>query len=286
MTLDPALRRRRRRVRFATLLLLLLLPLVFPGCLNGLFYHPDRVAYRDLDAMPRCEQVTFPSGDGTRLHGCLLRAAGEPRGTVVFFHGNAQNLTSHLFFVDWLPASGFDVFTFDYRGYGRSEGSPSRQGLFEDSVAALDYVRSRDDVDGERIVVLAQSLGGACAVPALGEGGGGPVRGVVLDSTFATYIGMGNAALGGTWLTWPFAWLLLTNAHSPAHVVAQLAPTPLLFFHSEHDPVVPIAQGRALFDVASEPKQFVAVARPGHPIATSPAEQQRIVRFFAECLGE
>lgn len=277
--------RRRRRSRLLLLATALILPLVFPGCLDGLFYQPDRIVYRDLEAMPRSEQVTFASADGTPLHGCLLRASGTRRGTVLFFHGNAQNLTSHIGLVDWLPERGFDVFGFDYRGYGRSQGRPSRQGVFEDSVAALRYLRSRADVDGERLFVLGQSLGGACAVAAIASEGGAPVRGVVLDSTFATYQGMGNTVLGGTFLTMPFAWLLLTNGHSPAHGIERLAPTPLLFFHSEADPVVPISQGRALFDAANEPKRFVTLTRPGHPIATSAAEHEQVVRFFDECLA-
>lgn len=264
-----------------------LLPMVFPGCLNGLFYHPDRRVYRDLGAMPRCEQFEFDSTDGTRLHGCRLRTEGEPRGTVVYFHGNAQNVSSHIAFVDWLPAHGFEVIAFDYRGYGRSQGAASRSGLHEDSRAALAYAAACEGVDAGRLLVFAQSLGGACATAALGSDGAPRVRGLALDSTFESYIGMGNATLGGTFLTWPLAWLLLTDTHSPGAVIASLAPTPLLFFHGERDPVVPISQGRALFDAAREPKEFVAVDADLHPIATyRDAERERLLRFFEACLRD
>src|SRR5690606_8930163 len=171
--------------------------------------------YRTLDSIEGGEELTFASGDGTRLHAWLVRARGKPKGTVIYFHGNAQNLTSHYSFVDWLPAEGYQVFAFDYRGYGKSQGSVSRQGLHEDSLAALDYVSKRADVDANRLLVFAQSLGGACATAALGEGGP-PVRGLALDSTFAHYISMGNEVLGGSFLTYPLAWLLLSNSHSPA----------------------------------------------------------------------
>jgi fermentation-respiration switch protein FrsA (DUF1100 family) len=229
--------------------------------------------------------VWFASGDGTRLHGWWLPAGGERLGTVVYFHGNAQNLTSHVGFVDWLPARGFDVFVFDYRGYGESAGTPSRGGIHLDALAALDHVRARPDAASDRLVVFGQSLGGAVALAALGDGGSAGVRGVAVDSTFASYVSMGNAALGGTFLTWPFAWLLLSDAHSPIDTVSELAPIPLLVVASPKDPVVPIAQGRALFAAAREPKAFVELAIPRHPAATECADgRERLVEFFTSCV--
>lgn len=254
---------------------------------NGLFYYPDACIYSVPASMPAAvDDVMFPSRDGTRLHGWFLHARGERVGTVVYFHGNAQNLTSHVHFVEWLPARGFDVFVFDYRGYGKSAGVPSRAGVHLDGLAALAYVRSRGDVVRDRLLVFGQSLGGAVAVAALGDGGNEGVRGIAVDSTFASYIGMGNEVLGGTFLTWPFAWLLLSDAHSPVDAIANLAPMPLLVFASARDPVVPIGQGRALFAAAGEPKEFVEVPAYGHPIATeAPASRERLVEFFTACVG-
>ena len=263
-----------------------LIAAILHGC-NGMFYHPDRQVYREANSFPfGCEDTSFESRDGTRLHAWFLPAkGGAPKGNVLYFHGNAQNLTSHVSFVDWLPEQGFNVLVFDYRGYGRAEGSPSRSGIHEDSLAAIEHVRARKDVDPGRVVVLAQSLGGACAVAALGESGLEGIRGIALDSTFATYVGMGNEVLGGTFLTYPLAWLLLSNSHSPARSIAKIAPTPILFFHSRHDPVVPITQGRKLFEAAGEPKEFVEVSIPGHPIATeTPESREKLVRFFENCL--
>jgi len=260
-----------------------LLATAFQGC-NGLFYHPDSHPYRSIEAIPGGEELTFASADGTQLHAWFVRPKQKPKGTVIYFHGNAQNLTSHYSFVDWLPAEGYQVFAFDYRGYGKSAGRVSRQGLHEDSLAALDYVSKRADVDANRLLVFAASLGGACATAALGESGF-KVRGVALDSTFAHYIGMGNEVLGGTFLTYPLAWLLLSNSHSPADVIQNIAPTPILSFHSAQDPVVPIAQGRALYDAAKEPKAFVEVPVYGHPVATTRrAERERLLQFFTDCL--
>ena len=274
----------RRWLRVVLLSALILIIASMQGC-NQLFYHPNAHRYRAIDSIPGAEDVTFASQDGTRLHAWFLPARGTRKGTVIYFHGNAQNLTSHISFVDWLPAEGFDVFAFDYRGYGQSGGAPSRQGLHEDSLAALDYVSGRSDVDANRIVAFGQSLGGACAAAALGESSRS-VRGLALDSTFAHYIGMGNEAIGGAWLTYPLAWLLLSNAHSPADSIARLSPTPVLCIHSPHDPVVPIAQGRALYEAAGEPKAFLELPTHGHPVATSSqAGRARLLEFFQECLA-
>jgi uncharacterized protein len=274
--------RRVRRVLVAVAVAIAI-TMLLGGC-NGMFYHPTTYRYRSLPA--GASDVWFQSKDGTRLHGWFLPAVGQAKGTVVHVHGNAQNLTSHVGFVDWLPAEGFDVFVFDYRGYGQSGGSPSRHGLFEDACAALEYVRSRPGVDASRIVVFGQSLGGAVVTAALGEAGTKGVRGVAVDSTFGSYIAMGNAAIGGTFLTWPLLWLLLSDAHAPEDSVAKIAPVPMLFVHGTNDPVVPMAQGKRLFAAAGEPKRFVELPEPGHTVVTStPAGRQLLVGFFEECLA-
>lgn len=276
-------RRRRWWVRLAAVVLGLTGVALTPGC-NSVFYQPDAHRYRPLP--PGAEDVWFASADGTRLHGWFLPAQGKAKGTVVHMHGNAQNLTSHVDFVAWLPAQGFAVFVFDYRGYGESAGSPSRGGVVADAHAALDYVRSRADVDPLRVVVFGQSLGGAIATAALGEGDTSGVRGLAVDSTFGSYIAMGNAVLGGTFLTWPFAWLLLSDEHAPEHSITKIAPVPILFLHGTQDPVVPLAEGRRLFAAAAEPKTFVELGEPGHTVATYTADgRAELVRFFERCLA-
>jgi len=150
--------------------------LLLTGCVQSAFYHPDRVLYDSPARLDlKFEQMTFASKDGTRLVGWFIPARGyadpkRAKGTVVHFHGNAQNMSAHWQFVDWLPQRGFNLFVFDYRGYGASQGSPEPKGVFEDSVAALDYVRARPDVDPRRLLVLGQSLGGTNAIAAVGSG--------------------------------------------------------------------------------------------------------------------
>lgn len=165
-----------------------LLALLFglSSCAQQAFYYPDHAEYGSpaQSGLPY-ENVSFQSADGTRLHGWFVPARGaadakQARATIIHFHGNAQNLTAHWQAVKWLPEHGYNVFLFDYRGYGQSEGDPSPEGLFADSNAALDYVRNRPDVNPERLLVFGQSLGGTNAIAVVGAGNKAGVRAVAI----------------------------------------------------------------------------------------------------------
>ena len=286
----PASESLRRGTVFRALRLSLLgavLLLFAPGC-NGFFYFPTRDVYERSKLMPtEHEDVWFESGDGTKLHGWFLPGKGAVRGTVVHFHGNGANLTNHISFVAWLAFEGFNVFTFDYRGYGQSEGSASREGVHQDALAALNTIRAREDVDPDRLVVLGQSLGGAVALAALGEGGRVGVRGVAVESTFLDYQEVANGKIGGTCVTWPLAWLLVGGDHSPADSLEALGTLPKLVIHGDDDPVVGFENGERLFEALSEPKLFLRVNGGGHIQALRYPGVGRplLVEFFSRCLG-
>jgi len=258
------------------------------GC-NRLFYYPTSREYRapsDLDVP--VEEVRFRSEDGTELHGWLLKP-GEDRaavGTVVHFHGNARNLTAHVGLVDWLAWRGFNVFLFDYRGYGKSDGSPKRSGVIADSKAALTYIRGREDIDSDRLLVLGQSLGGACALAALGEGSTEGVRAVAIDSSFLSYRNVANSVLGGTFLTKPLVWLTVTSDHDPEDSLAELEGIPLLFIHGDADGLVRISNGLELFEAAPEPKRFLKVPGARHLHAIEGETKDQLVKFFSEALKD
>jgi len=258
------------------------------GC-NRLFYYPTSRQYRapsDLDVP--VEEVRFRSEDGTELHGWLLKP-GEGRaavGTVVHFHGNARNLTAHVGLVDWLAGRGFNVFLFDYRGYGKSGGHPKRPGVIADSRAALSYIRGREDIDGDRLLVLGQSLGGACALAALGEGSTEGVRAVAIDSSFLSYRNVANSVLGGTFLTKPLVWLTVSSDHDPEDSLAELEGVPLLFIHGDADGLVRISNGLELFEAAPEPKRFLKVPGARHLHAIEGETKDELVKFFVESLRD
>jgi len=259
-------------------------PLFLCGCVQSMFYYPDRVRYETPDALGlRYESVHFTSADGTRLSGWFIPAVGrqnpkEAKGTVVHFHGNAQNMTSHWRFVSWLPKQDYNVFVFDYRGYGESEGKPEPKGVFEDSGAALNYVRSRGDVDPERLFVFGQSLGGTNAIAVVGSGNRAGVKAAAIESTFYSYSSIANDKLPG-------AGLLVGNDYAASKFVAAISPIPLLLIHGTADDAIPHAHSQRLFAEAREPKRLIEIPGAGHlePMSAprfGTTYQQALTDFF------
>ena len=261
------------------------------GGVARLFYYPDRISYGtpDQSGLPY-EEVSFASKDGTRLSGWFIPAVGAPRGTVIHFHGNAQNMSSHFNFVSWLPAEGFNLFVFDYRGYGRSAGKPDRRGVYEDSVAALNCIAARKDLDPGRLLVFGQSLGGANAITAVGANRFAGIRAVAVESAFSSYRGIVREKIGQipvlSLLKWPLSYLLIGDDYSPENVVARISPVPLLLVYGTKDPIIPLDQGKRLYDKARQPKEFWSITG-GHTEAFVDAGspyRKRLVKFFIDAL--
>lgn len=230
-----------------------------PGGGNQFFYFPTH----DEPATPatwgfRFETIGFRSADGTRLHGWFIPSRERSaRGTVVFSHGNAGSLGHHLGFVMWLVEAGYHVMMYDYRGFGKSAGRVDRAGMVRDVSAAFEYTATRGDVDATRLVSYGHSLGGAKSLAAIG---GRPVRGlraVVVDGAFASYRAMARR-IGGQ-----LAESLVTDDLAPKDYVSKLGDVPLLVVHGTKDEIVPVSQGRELYQKAGGPKTLFEV-KSGH----------------------
>lgn len=214
------------------------------------------------------EDVCFKTPDGLTLHGWFLKAPAEAEGTILVLHGNAENLSTHVNSVLWLIDEGYNIFIFDYRGYGKSEGTPTIAGVHVDAEAALETLLARPDIDKDRVIVLGQSLGGAIAVTMVARS---PVKdrvkALILDSPLASYRLIAREKVAGTTIGWPFqyplSWLV-NDDYSPIKFVRSVAPVPIVIMHGEQDRVVPIHHGRLLYDAASEPKQFWQTSVRGH----------------------
>lgn len=247
---------------------------------DSLFYYPNNAPYATRDDFDvKITDVTFAAKDGPELHGWWLDAKGEHRGTVVYCHGNAANLTLHTRNVAWLPRLGYAVLVFDYRGYGRSKGKVTRAGTVEDAVAAVDFALDRDP---KRTVVFGHSLGGAVAITATARRKA--VRAVIAESTFPSYRRIAGASAPPLA---PFVGLFVANGSDPVDVLDQLPPRPLLVIHGEEDDIVPVHLGRELFEAAHEPKQLWTVPKATHysPWHTVPAEfERRVDRFFRDAI--
>ncbi len=230
--------------------------------LNNLFYHPDSKTYATpKDDGYAFEEVTFSSKDKTELSGWFIPAKGKVLGTVIHFHGNAQNMSAHYAYVSWLPASGFNLFVFDYRGYGKSKGKLSRKGVYEDSVAAVEYIKARADIDPSKIILFGQSLGGANAIAVAGENPFEGIVGVVSESAFSSYKSVATDHAG---LFKPLAPLFIGNQFSPKKSVKKITPTPLLIIHGTRDSVVAYKHAEKLFKKAKAPKLLWTIQEGQH----------------------
>ncbi|WP_018609830.1 alpha/beta hydrolase [Uliginosibacterium gangwonense] len=263
------------------------LPLM--GCVEKAFYYPDQLAYGSpADQGLPFETVSFQSKDGTLLSGWFVPAQGfsrpqDAKGTVIHFHGNAENMSSHWLLVSWLPQRGFNVFVFDYRGYGQSHGSPEPKGVFEDANSAIDYVRQRPDIDPLRLLVFGQSLGGTNAIAAVGAGNRSGVKAVAIEATFYSYSTIANQTLPG-------AGLLVSDQYSAERYIAKLAPIPLLLLHGTADEVIPYDHAKMLLQQAQPPKTLITVPGGGHIEAMTArfgtTYQDALVRFFEAALAD
>lgn len=274
-----------------TFLGLLILVGICAGCgvAQSMFYYPTTIDYGDSPENQGLlyEDITFPSQDGTLLHGWFVPAVGLPdgthaKGTVILVHGNAANITNHWAFAQWLPAKGYNVFIFDYRGYGQSQGKPNPKGLFEDTQSAINYIRSRADISPKEIFIIGQSLGGNNAIAAVGAGDKQNICAMVIDSTFYSYSSIANDKLPG-------AGLLMDNQYSANRFVDKIAPIPLLFIHGKQDQIVPYEQGQRLFEAAHEPKQLITIENGLHISAFSGSHghqyEDMVDAFFMQALA-
>lgn len=280
-------------MRLLPVLRLTLLSLCLGGCANGLFYFPShQQAFDPALENIHYDNVFFASADGTRLHGWFLHAQGTAKATIVHFHGNAENITTHVRYVDWLPAQGYNVLVFDYRGYGESAGSPDREGVYQDAMAAVRYAESRPDVDRNRVVLLGQSLGAAQALTVAGSGAFPELKAVVAESGFSSYRHVASEKALAIpyvgWLLWPFTPLLISGGHSPVDVVGHIAPIPLLIIHGRQDPVVPYDNADRLYAAAGTPKLLWTLEQAGHTEAFGrfrPSAGPRLLKFLDYALS-
>lgn len=262
-----------------------LLSALLPGCTGAFFFPQRQMLASPADAGLTFHDVFFRSADGTQLHGWWLPSRSPARGTVLFMHGNAENISTHFANVAWLPQVGFNVFLFDYRGYGRSEGRAELAGLVADSEAALRHTVEHLATAQDKIILFGQSLGGALAIYAAATSSlKMRLAGVVVESAFSDYRDIAREKLASSWLTWALQWPLswtINNNYSPVAVVGKISPVPLLIIHSRMDPVIPYRHGQRLFEHADQPKTLWLTARGEHiSTATRGPGRQRLTKYF------
>ena len=227
-------------------------------------YAPEQFSFQK-------EDIWFESiNDKTKLHGWFFPSRKKPpKGTVIQFHGNAQNISSHYLSLIWLVKHGYNLFTFDYRGYGKSKGYAERKGTVNDGIAAIQIVaRMPVRKRGKKIILHGQSLGGAIALSSLSYlPKKNQISSVVIESSFFSYQSIAAKKLASTWILWPFQFLgyvLVTDEASPKSRKNQIPLVPALVAHGDKDPIVPFALGKKVYQELKGEKYFLKVKGGWH----------------------
>ena len=201
------------------------------------------------------EDVFFDTADGRRLHGWFV--PGRTETTIVWFHGNAGNISHRVDNMAELHSHlGHGVFIFDYRGYGRSDGSPSEEGTYLDAEAALAYVEARSELASGRTVLFGRSLGCAVAVEMAARHS---TDAVILESAFTSIQAMAKKHYPYI----PGIGLLARTKYDALSRVGDVK-APVMVIHGDQDEIAPLEMGLELFEAANEPKRFHRITGAHH----------------------
>jgi uncharacterized protein len=227
------------------------------GILDRFFvFHPD--PWKDQDWKTRSglplDDVWFQAVDGTKLFGWYVEGPAD-RPVILWCHGNAGNIINRLDNLIRLGRLGLSVFIFDYRGYGRSQGRPSEEGLYRDAIGAYEYLTRVRMIRPERMVLFGRSLGAAVAGELAVQK---PAAGLVLESSFPSIEAVARFHYGGL----PIHWLLGAEFRLIDRL-PQLS-LPKLIIHGSQDDIIPLELGRQVFDAAQPPKSFYVIPGADH----------------------
>lgn len=207
---------------------------------------------RALEASPKdiglnYQDVSLTTSDDERLHGWYVPAT-NPRGVVLFFHGNAGNISHRLDSIRIFHELGLDTLIIDYRGYGQSTGKATEQGTYLDAQAAWDYLVDTRGIPADRILIFGRSLGGAIGT---WLGAQNTPAAVIIESSFSSGVDIARRL-------YPFLPVhLLTRLQYPVADYASQLSCPVLVIHSRHDEIIPFDMGQAIYAAVQQEKTFL-----------------------------
>ncbi len=227
---------------------------------RNIYFPSERIEYTPEQIFLKYEDISFKTKDNCLLNGWFVPAGkkagqtvpGLENPTLIFCHGNAGNIGDRIEFLRIFYNLGLNVFIFDYRGYGQSQGCPSEEGTYLDTCAAYDYICSRPDIDKGKIIVYGESLGAAMAID-LAVHKDINLKAVIIYGGFSSTKDMARAI-------YPFLplWRLVSIKYDSLSKIKDVT-IPKLILHGTYDEIVPFNQGEKLFQAAVEPKEFVSL---------------------------
>ena len=277
---------KRRRLRWAVVRVVSLVLVVYVGLIGCVMTFEDRFIYfptkypdglwdlarSEAAGAPVVEDVWMTTSDGVKVHGWYCTphgsnaataaadgagpagASASGRPVIYWLHGNAGNLTHRYDSLVKLTQLGADVLIIDYRGYGRSEGAPSEDGIYRDARAGWDYLVNTRGVGPQRIVLFGKSLG---AAPAIELATHVQPAGLIIEAAFTSIPDMVGAVA-------PLVPRFCVRTKMDSIDRIGRITQPKLFTHSRDDQIIPFALGRRLYEAAAEPKRFYEMRGAGH----------------------
>lgn len=194
------------------------------------------------------EDIYFKTEDGINLNGWLVKNP-KAKATVLFFHGNAGNISHRIEKIVIFNHLGLNVFIIDYRGYGMSQGRPSEDGTYQDARAAFDYLSARSDINNKKIIAYGESIGGAVAVDLAAKRN---VACLIVDSSFSSARDLARKF-------YPFIPSFLFRSKFDSVNKVKTIKSSKLFIHSINDEIVPFELGQKLYQEAIPPKEFFQI---------------------------
>ena len=251
--------------------------LLLSACTNFLF-----VPIKPLPVTPDAAEIEYDdiyldTADGKRLHGWKLHADGswqekgklgkhrpnqKSAGTILFFHGNGDNVSTQLPNTFWLVKEGYDLYVFDYREYGLSQGEAELDSTIDDMALMMKYTIDQL-AKNEKLIVIGHSLGGAMAIYAVAHSEyKNRIEALITIEAFSDYHDVTQDVLSKSWLFWLFQWPLsftVDNSYRPLDSIGLISPVPVAIIHSKSDEMIPMYHAERLFAAAKQPKTFLQI---------------------------
>jgi uncharacterized protein len=238
-----------------------------------LMYLPDKqIARPEEYGLTGFSDERMKTEDGLTIQ-LWHRKADDGLPTIVYYHGNAAHLGNRAGIFDALAQKGFGVLAVSYRGYGKSEGSPSEQGLYCDGRAAIKFLTDKQGIPLSRILLYGESLGTGVAVHMASEHA---VGGLILQAPYTSVAGRAAEI----YYYVPVKYLIHDRYDSILKIAKVKAP--LLIFHGELDPVIPVAHGKSLFGAATSAKRAFFLPQVAHNDFDSGLISSHVLDFVRE----
>lgn len=236
-------------VIYAVVGLLLLNGLMFFQQKQMIFFPMSKLYQTPVQWGLDYEDVSISTADDVQLHGWFIPHA-ESEQVLLFFHGNAGNISHRRDSIEVFHRLGLNVFIIDYRGYGRSKGSPSEQGLYRDADAAWRYLTEEKDYAADQILIFGRSLGGVVAAKLAS---GVEARGLILESTLSSAHDFARAVFP------ILSRLVVMRYDFNTLEYIQHVQYPVMILHSPTDEIMPFQLGEKVYQAANQPKQFISM---------------------------